>query len=171
VNALSVAQKGAGKTVSLGSGLRFHSDYGELIIETTKPLISNPHLIATLLPVPGEACIGAWHITAKLVDSPQFTKEPYRAYLDITALGKEGLVRSRQSDDKFQPLGMEGSKRLKEFMIDAHIPRRLRDETPLLVGDKGVAWVVGWRIAHWARVTKFTQKIVELNATRETRLA
>ncbi|PKB65728.1 MAG: tRNA lysidine(34) synthetase TilS [SAR202 cluster bacterium Io17-Chloro-G3] len=170
VNALSAAQKGAGKTVSLGSGLRFHSDYGELIFETTKPLTSNPHLIATPLPVPGEACIGAWHITAKLVDSPQFNKEPYRAYLDITALGKEGLVRSRQSDDRFQPLGMEGSKRLKEFMIDAHIPRRWRDETPLLVSEQGVAWVVGWRIAHWARVTESTQKIVELNATRATRL-
>jgi tRNA(Ile)-lysidine synthase len=168
VDVLSIAQKGAGKSVSLGSGLRLHSDYGELIFETTKPFTSNSHLIATPLPVPGEACIGAWHITAKLVDSPQFNKEPYRAYLDITALGKEGLVRSRQSDDRFQPLGMEGSKRLKEFMIDAHIPRRWRNETPLLVSEQGVAWVVGWRIAHWARVTESTQKIVELNATRET---
>ena len=71
-------------------------------------------------------------------------------------------MRTRKAGDRFQPLGMEGTKKLKEFMIDAHIPRAWRDGVPLVVGKEGVAWVVGWRIAHWARVTPETQEVVEI---------
>ena len=62
---------------------------------------------------------------------------------------------------------MEGTKRLNEFMIDARIPKNWRDRVPLLEGESGVAWVVGWRIAHWARVTEATGQVVEVIFARE----
>ena len=36
-------------------------------------------------------------------------------------------------------------------MIDSKIPQLWRDRIPLISINKKVAWVVGWRIAEWAR--------------------
>ena len=47
---------------------------------------------------------------------------------------------------------MAEMKRLHNFFIDTKVPREWRDRVPLLVGDQGIAWVVGYRIAEWAKV-------------------
>ena len=47
---------------------------------------------------------------------------------------------------------MTEMKRLHNFFIDEKVPREWRDRVPLLVGDRGIAWVVGYRIAEWAKV-------------------
>ena len=47
---------------------------------------------------------------------------------------------------------MFGTKKLKDFMIDEKIPRWSRDTIPLIVTSRGIAWVVGRRIAEWAKV-------------------
>jgi tRNA(Ile)-lysidine synthase len=75
------------------------------------------------------------------------------AWLDRASLGEQVQVRTRQSGDRFQPLGMQQEKKLQDFFTDAKVPREWRDRVPLLVADRGIAWVVGYRIAHWARVT------------------
>jgi len=61
-------------------------------------------------------------------------------------------VRPRRPGDRFQPLGMTQEKRLQDFMVDSKIPRAWRDRVPLVVSPRGIAWVVGWRVAEWARV-------------------
>jgi len=33
---------------------------------------------------------------------------------------------------------------------------------PLVVTTRGVAWVVGYRMAHWARVTPETQRVMKV---------
>ena len=122
-----------------------------------------------LLSLPGEAHINGWHVTTRLVDGPVQVAvgEPYRAHLDVAALGDRVQIRPRRAGDRFQPLGMEGTKRLNEFMIDARIPKNWRDRIPLLASESGVAWVVGWRIAQWARVTEATGQVVEVIFARE----
>jgi tRNA(Ile)-lysidine synthase len=47
---------------------------------------------------------------------------------------------------------MTGQKKLKDFFIDAKVPSKWRDRVPLVVSNKGIAWVVGYRIADWAKV-------------------
>ena len=166
---LELTKKAAGGSLSLGRELRFYTGRQDLLLATAAPSTPGPPLEETALPIPGEACTGGWSFTARPLDAPaQLTNgDPYRACLDLAALGQRAKVRSRRDGDRFQPLGMDGTKKLKEFMIDAHIPRHWRDSVPLLVGEKGVAWVIGWRIAHWARVTETTQQIVEIAFRRE----
>jgi tRNA(Ile)-lysidine synthase len=58
---------------------------------------------------------------------------------------------------------MAGHKKLKDFMVDAKIPRSWRDRVPLLVSPRGIAWVAGWRIANWARVTEDDPQVLEVS--------
>jgi tRNA(Ile)-lysidine synthase len=63
-------------------------------------------------------------------------------------------VRSRNPGDVFQPSGMKNTKKLQDFMVDSKIPRIDRDSVPLIVSNKGIAAVVGWRVAEWAVPSK-----------------
>ena len=159
-----VREEGGERSLSLGRGVRFHTGHEELTVGRRPASVPLPPMEPALLSLPGEAHIGGWHVTARLVDGPaqMATGEPYRAHLDVAALGDRVQIRPRRAGDRFQPLGMEGTKRLNEFMIDARIPKNWRDRIPLLEGESGVAWVVGWRIAQWARITEATGQVVEV---------
>ena len=76
----------------------------------------------------------------------------WSAYFDPNALEGPLEVRTRRPGDRFQPLGMRGEKKLQDLFSDARVPREWRDRVPLLVTRRGIAWVVGYRIADWAKV-------------------
>ncbi len=65
------------------------------------------------------------------------------------------VVRNRRPKDTFQPLGMKGEKKLKEFLIDRKVPRRSRDLLPLVFDANGVlVWVAGVEISEAVRLEK-----------------
>ena len=75
-------------------------------------------------------------------------------------------LRNRRPGDRFQPLGMERSKKLKDFMSDERMPREWRDRAPLLATRRGLACALGWRIAAWARATDRTRRLLRVRLTR-----
>ena len=163
-----LAVKGAGLSLSLHGGVRFGTSYEEIFLTGKNAPLSNCTLDETTLRVPGETRGGGWRVDIRLLkgrNQPSDLKHdnPYCAYLSLDALGEELKVRSRLPGDRFQPLGLPCEKSLKEFMIDAHVPRSQRNGTPLVMANDRVAWVVGWRIAHWARVTPGTEVVLEVS--------
>ena len=165
-----------GKRLHLSGGLGFVTGYGEAYVGRadavedalmTLPPIRGEHALA----VPGETRVGGWHITITNVDGQDEleqrnpvnpSKFDFSEMLDMDCLGEGLRVRGRLAGDRFQPLGMEGWKSLREFMIDARIPRRWRDGLPLVVSERGIVCVPGWRIAHWARVTGETRRVMRV---------
>ncbi len=99
---------------------------------------------------------GEWNVTLEAIPSGTLANlkppDALTAYLDPKALGGTFVLRTRLQGDRFQPLGMTGEKKLKDFFIDAKVPSNWRDRVPLVVSNKGIAWLVGYRIAEWAKV-------------------
>jgi len=52
-------------------------------------------------------------------------------------------VRSRMSGDRFSPLGMKGTKKLKDLMLEKRIPQKERDHTLLITTEDEVIWIPG----------------------------
>ena len=88
------------------------------------------------------------------------------AYLDMETIGGNFYVRGRLQGDRFQPMGMPQEKRLQDFFVDQHIPQRERDEVPLVISSRGIVWVVGHRIADWARITATSTNILVAEFTQ-----
>jgi tRNA(Ile)-lysidine synthase len=87
------------------------------------------------------------------------TADRWTAVFDFAKCHGEIYLRHRRAGDRFQPLGLHGhTQSLAEFMIDAKIPRAVRDLLPLLVTNDNIAWVCGWRADERARVTEATRK-------------
>jgi tRNA(Ile)-lysidine synthase len=91
------------------------------------------------------------------------------AWLDADCVGEPLSVRTRRSGDRLQPLGSLYTRKLKNVLIDAKIPRAWRDRLPLVVAPQGIAWVAGVRLAEWAKVTSSTRTILRLQVFQHDR--
>ncbi len=54
-------------------------------------------------------------------------------------------LRSFSEGDRFVPLGMRGTKKLKDFFIDEKIPRFIRKKVPVFETCNGIIWLGGIR--------------------------
>ncbi|MGZ3536362.1 MAG: tRNA lysidine(34) synthetase TilS, partial [Thermodesulfobacteriota bacterium] len=71
-------------------------------------------------------------------------------------------VRNFRPGDRFCPLGVKGSQKLKDFFIDHKVPKFERPKIPLLISGEMITWVVGYRIDERVKVTEKTKKILKL---------
>ena len=79
--------------------------------------------------------------------------------LDADRLGARVQVRSLRPGDRFQPLGMEGHKKLSDFLIDAKWPKISRDEVLVLTRGEEIAWVAPLRSSNAFRIKSTTRRI------------
>ncbi|MDD3582217.1 MAG: tRNA lysidine(34) synthetase TilS [Desulfobacca sp.] len=92
---------------------------------------------------------------------------PETARMDRNKVQFPLILRSLQPGDRFQPLGMSGTKKLQDFLVDAKIPRSQRLSFPLLLSQDQIIWVVGQRLADPVKITPQTTTILEITASRE----
>jgi tRNA(Ile)-lysidine synthase len=157
-------QRKSGFRVGLPRGLWLHVTYDAIILSECArlpcplPAIEGQHGIEfpSQLETATETRVGNWRIKAELI-TEYHPQDPMRqdgltAYFDAASLKKGIWVRTRQPGDRFQPLGMNVEKRLQNFFIDSKVPGDWRDRVPLLMSGQHIAWVVGHRIAEWAKV-------------------
>jgi tRNA(Ile)-lysidine synthase len=62
---------------------------------------------------------------------------------------------------------MQGTKKIKDFMIDAKVPRYERDRVPLLVCGDEVLWLVGYTTSEPFKVQTGTQQYLYLRYVRD----
>ena len=185
----------AGRALELPGGVKLFRSYRQMRLSRGAaspcplPSMAGEHDLA-LPPAPGTEAVtlvGGWRVTVGLGVPPEWTlgasiSRPGRgegskgalppggvwtAWLDRESLGGRVHVRTRRPGDRFQPLGMAQAKKLQDFFTDSRVPRDWRDRVPLLVSEGGIAWVVGWRIAHWAKVVVVPDGAVAFSVTFE----
>jgi len=84
-----------------------------------------------------------------------------RAYLDYEQITSPLTLRCRKTGDRFQPYGMQGTKKIKDFFMDIKLPIDARNRMPLLVDGKGnILWVIGLRIGEQVKITSKTQQVL-----------
>ena len=87
---------------------------------------------------------------------------PARQVFDAGALGGTLTVRHRRPGDRFTPLGMTGSRKLKDYFIDLGVPWSQRGREVLLLADERIVWIVGHAIDAAAAVTPETRNTIEV---------
>ena len=101
---------------------------------------------------------------AQILDSLELPFETVlsdEAYLDFDKTGKNLRFRYFQKGDRFMPLGMTGTKKLKSFFIDAKVALRKRHRIPLLTSSKdNIIWIYGHRISNFYKVTPTTRRVL-----------
>ena len=100
-------------------------------------------------------------LTLELAESGKDTADC--VYFDLDKISGGLCVRNRRQGDALSLKGMGGRKKLKEFFIDAKIPKHLRDTLPLLCCDDGktILWVCGKRKCVGYDMDENTAKVIK----------
>jgi len=163
---MDALDKPAGKKITLPGGFTFNIEYNRyLLCPDGADLSPFPALeIETTLNIPGKTIIPGWEIEAVVLGDSEGSRkhDDFTACLDMAKSGKKLAVRSRRPGDRFHPLGLDGSKKLNEFMIDARIPQGWRNSIPIVASEEHIVWVVGWRIDERVKVTDATKDFLRL---------
>lgn len=146
----TLCKKGStGKALSLPHGMRARLEYGQLVMEKAaenKPF-SLPFTGEGVYSLPGR------RVVATIVPQSAFTPGLPGQQVALSAI--TGLaLRSRQTGDRFTPMGSPGEKKLKEFFIDKKIPRPRRDNAILLANGSLVLCVLEYTVSEQAKVPK-----------------
>ena len=95
----------------------------------------------------------------------EFKGSKLQATFDYDKVTGDLHLRNRRPGDRFRPLGMSGTKKLKDFFIDEKIPRALRDSIPILTDEDNILWVVGYRMDDRFKITAETKTQFTVIAT------
>ncbi|WP_026895565.1 tRNA lysidine(34) synthetase TilS [Clostridiisalibacter paucivorans] len=158
-----VSTKKVGKTIDMPYGLKVYISYEDFLIKKKDFYITKDYKVKLdmdkenlLHPIDAK-------ITCKVFDINEIhTKSKHRfiKYFDYDKI-KDGLyIRNRRSGDRIKPLGMNGTKKLKDFFIDQKIPKYLRDSIPIITDGDGIVWIVGYRIGDPYKIDENTKKIL-----------
>jgi len=82
------------------------------------------------------------------------------ALLDLDRLEFPLEIRLWKEGDRFFPLGMQSEKKISDFLIDLKVPLPKKQEVKVLVSGNKIAWVIGMRIADWAKITPATRQTI-----------
>src|SRR6056297_124295 len=87
----------------------------------------------------------------------------WTVFIDEGKLANKFLkVRNRRNGDRFSPLGMNGTKKLKDFMMDSKIEETKRDSVLLICDGDEIAWVAGHRMSDIYKLDASTENVLKI---------
>ncbi|TMF56948.1 MAG: hypothetical protein E6I16_13540, partial [Chloroflexi bacterium] len=88
------------------------------------------------------------------------------AHLDADRVRLPLTVATRKPGDRMRALGLKEPKRLQDILVDAHVPRQVRDSLPVVSDSEEIVWIPGVTVAESKRVTSATQRQLHLEIVR-----
>ena len=83
------------------------------------------------------------------------------AFFDIINLKFPLVLRNFRPGDRFKPLGMSGTQKVKKYFINNKVPRSERSRFPILLSGEKIVWVVGLRIDDSVKVKPSTRNVLK----------
>ena len=84
------------------------------------------------------------------------------SHLDADRVRLPLTVATRKPGDRMRALGLKEPKRLQDILVDAHVPRQVRDSLPVVSDSEEIVWIPGVTVAESKRVTSATQRQLHL---------
>lgn len=163
---LELLDKGTGAALELPKNLKAYISYENLILSKK---IENHHkkcYYKLNYDYDNKIDEADVKLSVTIIERSQLTSIPKRndtVYIDASKVKQELIIRNRQSGDMFSPIGMKGSKKLKDYFIDKKIPRENRDNILLIADGNEVVWIVGSIISEKYKVSSQTEKVIVIS--------
>lgn len=148
------------------SGKQFFSSSHRVVVDRDELLVSTISIsddTTVLILSPDAPVVRAGKtITASVSDNTSIATDPSWASFDMDKISFPLTWRMWQPGDRFHPLGMKGSKKVSDYLVDEKISRVAKDQVAVLESAGEIIWVVGYRIDERFRVQPSTQRMLVL---------
>ena len=116
------------------------------------------------LKIPGETKLPGYNGKIEVYQKDKrlvrLNQDKNTAIFDADFIQPPILIRPRKNGDRMTCFGLKGSKKIKELMIEAKIPRSERDRYPIVVMNDRIIWIPGIRRSDFAPVTEQTKQVL-----------
>jgi tRNA(Ile)-lysidine synthetase-like protein len=96
-----------------------------------------------------------------------FTPDPNVEYFDYDLIPAGLTLRSWKPGDAFTPLGMEGTMKLSDFLINEKVSLFDKDDILVLATKNDIIWVCGQRISDKFKITPQTKRVLKAVISRK----
>ncbi len=94
--------------------------------------------------------------------SKVYSNNKNKEYISADSVSDEFTIRRWKEGDSFHPLGMNGTKKISDFLNEQKVESFGKKNHLILLSRNKVVWVIGLRIDDRFKITSSTQKILEL---------
>ncbi len=135
-------------------------DRAELIVS---PISKEKHKVL-LEDKEGQYVIDKFSVATKTYPASNYS---IKNNASVLGLDKDKLrfpleIRGWQKGDIFYPLGMNGKKKLSDFMIDAKIPVNLKDQIRIVVSEGEIVGILNYRLDRRFKIDEKTKTVFEI---------
>ncbi|MCI5642877.1 MAG: tRNA lysidine(34) synthetase TilS [Peptoniphilus sp.] len=141
----------SGKVIQLGGNISARRSYDKVFIEREKTEREKRDVELNLginKTDFGEIFISTDEINSK---TPSFIKT-----IDCDKIKGKLYIRTRQSGDRFKPLGMKNNKKLKDYFIDRKVDRLKRDKIGIICDEEKIIYIIGMDISEDVKIDENT---------------
>lgn len=147
---------------SLGGGWRAIKEYDLVRLDHGREVVREVPTPVSLS-VPGTAKWGGVTVSAEPVAGFRAVDTHTEAIIDADAVTDVLEVRGPVAGDRVHPLGAQGSRKVKDLLVDLKVPARQRPHRPLVVCGEHMVWVCGLVVADEVKVTRGTKRYLRLS--------
>ncbi len=91
-----------------------------------------------------------------------YSNNKNKEYISADTVSDGFTIRRWKEGDSFHPLGMDGTKKISDFLNEQKVESSGKKNHLILLNRNKVVWVIGLRIDDRFKITSSTQKILEL---------
>lgn len=155
----------AGRSIHLESSIIALRERDELILVKKVHSIKNKK--PTLIKIGQKKVVDGKIISISEVKRKmfKFTNDKSIEFISGDGLSEVFEIRKWKAGDRFQPIGMKGTKKISDFLSNEKIPSYKKNEQLILTNSKQIVWVIGFRIDERFKVTEKSKKILQLTVT------
>lgn len=162
LNIYNLMDSQSGKKIDLGGNIVARKTFDKIVVEEKK-LDENKYKEFPLKEGLNKTIYGDFYVT---INGEKRAPSRFNIELDYGKIKSSLSVRYRKNGDRFVPLGMKGSKKLKDYFIDRKVDAEKRDRIPIICDEEKILWVVGMDISEEAKVDPKTKNILHLEVRK-----
>ncbi|MBQ9756728.1 MAG: tRNA lysidine(34) synthetase TilS [Clostridia bacterium] len=149
-----LVSKPNGASVSLPKGITAYKEYDGITFTKSQTAL-NAQIPFSL----GSTVFGEQAITIKVLSDSNIDLTN-GLYADLDKIPVDAVIRAKTQGDRFTKFG-GGTKSLGDYLTDKKIPKRVRDNLPLLASEKDVLVIFGVAVSDKIKVDENTKTIIK----------
>lgn len=169
-NIMDIQKNSTGKELTLPNHIIVYNDYANIVILKDLKVHAkhkNNYILHEGINNIQEYSCKIYIKKSPCIENKKYNSNRFMQYFDLDKIKGSIVLRNKKEGDKFIPLGMNGSKKLKSMFIDLKISKNRRKNIPLICFGKDIGWVVGYRISNIFKIDNKTKNILAIRFESE----